>query len=310
MAPALYLSILHFTSPDKTFRTKEWLHFTPFFLFLSYAVPVALTPGPAMFKGLQMPAFVMSVLPVLMFLSIKIQVLVYWILAYRKLGRHQRNIRLISSNTAAISLNWLKYLLLGIVFMILIWFNSTLFKIQVINQYAPLACLGGVLFICYFLLAQKEIYPFEKTELASIDLVIADSTLKSVKPRLASYRLGQLRTQLIELMQHERPYLDNELSLPQLAREMDISSHDLSWLLNEGFGKNFFQFINSYRVEEAKNLMLSEKHKHLNLLSIAYAAGFNSKTTFNTTFKKETGMAPSQFIQQAKERIAAGVSLQ
>ena len=101
-------------------------------------------------------------------------------------------------------------------------------------------------------------------------------------------------------MHAEKPYLDNELGLPQLAAEMGISSHDLSYLLNEGFGKNFFQFINTYRVAEAKQLMLSEKHKHLNLLGIAYSAGFNSKTTFNTSFKKETGLSPSQFIQQFK----------
>ena len=101
-------------------------------------------------------------------------------------------------------------------------------------------------------------------------------------------------------METERLFLDNELGLPELAKEMYISSHDLSYLLNEGFGMNFFQFINTYRVNEAKQLMLSDKHRHLNLLGIAYSAGFNSKTTFNTAFKKETGLSPSQFIQQAE----------
>jgi len=90
---------------------------------------------------------------------------------------------------------------------------------------------------------------------------------------------------------------------------MSVSVHDLSYLLNEGFGKNFFQFINSYRVAEAKRLMLSEKNRHLNLLGIAYSAGFNSKTTFNTAFKRETGMSPSMFVQQFKNHnLATSVS--
>lgn len=307
IAPALYLSVLHFTLPEKVSGKREWLHFIPFFLFFLYAAPVLFSPDTITFGSVRLPAFAAGLLPVLVFLAPKVQVLIYWVLSYRKLIRHQRNIRLINSNTAAISLNWLRYLLLGIAFLILTWFNGLFFRIQVINNYAPLACLGGVLVICYFLLAQKEIYPFDQAELAEIDLVIAEDN-KPVKPRLADERLLQLKAQLEQLMEQERPYLDNELSLPQLAREMDISPHDLSWLLNEGFGRNFFQFVNAYRVEEAKSLMLSEKHKHLNLLGIAFAAGFNSKTTFNTAFKKETGLSPSQFVQQARTRTEPGVS--
>ncbi|MBS1500843.1 MAG: helix-turn-helix transcriptional regulator [Bacteroidetes bacterium] len=309
IAPALYLSILHFTLPEKVFKKSEWLHFIPFFLFFLFAGPVFFSPEAELFKGIRLPAFLMRLLPILIFLAPKLQVLGYWILAYRKLRRHQYNIRLINSSTAAVSLNWLRYLLLAIALLILIWFNSLFFRIQMIGDYAPLFILGGVLLICYFLLAQREIYPFEAEELADIDVVIAeDRDSKTMKPRLADNELEQLKAQLVQLMEQERPYLDNELSLPQLAKEMDISTHDLSWLLNEGFGKNFFQFINAYRVEEAKSLMLSEKHRHLNLLGIAYAAGFNSKTTFNTAFKKETGVSPSQFIQQAQARTNPGVS--
>ena len=312
IAPALYLSVLHFTLPEKKPGKREWLHFIPFFLFFLYAAPVVFAPDAPVFKGARrLPAIITAVLPVLMFLSIKVQVVAYWVVSYYKLSRHRRNIRLINSSTAAISLNWLKYLLMGIAFMILIWFNGVFFKIQFINYYAPFACLGGILFICYFLLAQKEVYPFETTELADIDMVIADNNKsKAGKPRFSDSQLELLKNQLTKLMEHERLYLDNELSLPHLAKEMGISSHDLSWVLNEGFGKNFFQFINAYRVEEAKTLMLSEKYRHLNILGIAYSAGFNSKTTFNTTFKKETGLSPSRFIQQAKHQRGPAVSYQ
>ncbi len=98
-------------------------------------------------------------------------------------------------------------------------------------------------------------------------------------------------------MQYEKVYLDNELSLPQLSEKMSISPQDLSYLINEACGENFFSFINRHRVEEAKRLLLSEKYDQLNILGIAYQAGFNSKTTFNTTFKKQVGLSPSDFVK-------------
>lgn len=311
MAPALYLSVSHFTSAEKAFNRKEYLHFIPFLFFFIFIGPVAFLPGFKIFHHNNFIPILKPELPVLIFLSVKIQVLIYWILSYRKLNRHQNDIRLVTSNTAPVNLNWLKLLLLGIAFMILLWFNDLFFGIGFIIAYAPLGYLGGALFICYFLLAQKEIYPYEKPELADIDRLINREQKNVVaKERFPSMHLNQLKDKLTRLMETESLYLDNELSLPQLAKEMGISSHDLSYLLNEGFGINFFQFINAYRVEEAKQLMLSEKHKHLNILGIAYSAGFNSKTTFNTAFKKETGLSPSQFIQQIKNESAPVASFQ
>jgi len=300
MAPALYLSILHFTSPYKIFRKKEFLHFIPFLLFFIFICTAVILPGAAFLypnKGT-----VLSVLlPVLMSLSVKVQVAAYWILSYFKLSRHQKNIQLVTSDTSPVDLNWLKYLLLGIAFMIALWFNALLFKTQTVVIYSSLGYLAGALFICYFLLAQKEVYPYEKTELADINSLINEEKGKSsAKKRVPDEQLTTLKNELSHLMDTERLYLDSELGLPQLAKSISLSPHDLSYLLNEGFGMNFFQFVNTYRIEEAKRLLLSEKHRHLNILGIAYSSGFNSKTTFNTAFKRSTGFSPSQFIQHAK----------
>jgi AraC-like DNA-binding protein len=302
MAPALYLSVWHYTLPDKNFKKKEYAHFIPFILFFLYIAPNVIIPH---FKIIQVHIFtgiVARIIPILVSLSIKIQLLVYWVLAYRKLNQHQKNIQLIASSTDSVNLQWLRFLLLGIAFMILLWFNDLFFKVQVIANFSTIGYIAGILFICYFFLAQKEIYPYDTKELSEIDLVINEAKVNAtVKRRFTNDHLIQLKGKLIQLMQDEKLYLDNELGLPQLAAQMGISSHDVSYLLNEGFGKNFFQFINTYRVNEAKQLMLSEKYKHLNILGIAYSSGFNSKTTFNTSFKKETGLSPSQFIRQFKK---------
>jgi AraC-like DNA-binding protein len=76
---------------------------------------------------------------------------------------------------------------------------------------------------------------------------------------------------------------------------MNITSHQLSYVINTGFNENFFRFINQYRVEKAKELLLLEEMNRLSILGIAFESGFNSKTSFNTTFKKFTGQTPSAF---------------
>ncbi len=308
MAPALYLSVLHYTSPDKTFRNKEYLHFIPLALFFLYLGPNVIITTHYKFIGITLPVMVSKAIPVLLPLLIKIQLVVYWVLAYRKLNEHQKNIQLIASSTGSVSLRWLRFLLLGIAFMILLWFNTLFFKARIIENFSTIGYVAGVLCICYFMLAQKEIYPYAMDELTEIDQVIKEERIVTTKLRFSADHLFKLKEELTVLMETEKPYLDNELGLPQLAAEMNISSHDLSYLLNEGFGKNFFQYINAYRVAEAKQLMLSEKHRHFNILGIAYSAGFNSKTTFNTSFKKETGLSPSQFMQRYHANIAAALN--
>ena len=78
---------------------------------------------------------------------------------------------------------------------------------------------------------------------------------------------------------------------------MNASCNETSFVINELYRDNFYNFINKYRVEEAKILLLSEKYNQLNILGIAYESGFNSKTTFNTTFKKHTGFSPTDFVK-------------
>jgi AraC-like DNA-binding protein len=300
IAPALYLSVLHFTSPDKSLKAKEYLHFIPFLLFFIYMVPVVFVKEYHV-SG----SFIHSSLfPGLMALFAKMQPLVYWGLAWYKLNQHQKNIRLINSATGEVNLNWLRYLLLGIAFMLIIWVVGFVLKTMWMPLYSSAAYLAGVLVIGYFMLAQKEVYPFEQTELEEIAQVIRQENTKPVKQRFSEEQSVRLKNHLTQLMTAEKVYLNNELSLPELAKEIAISTHDLSYLLNECFGASFFQFVNTYRVEEAKQLMLSEKYKHLNILGIAYNAGFNSKTTFNTAFKKHTGLSPSQFMQSAKAQPA------
>jgi len=94
----------------------------------------------------------------------------------------------------------------------------------------------------------------------------------------------------------KKSYLDPNLSLRTLADQIQIHPNQLSWLLNDSMGKSFNELINTYRVEAFKVLAKDPKNAHLTLLGMAYDCGFNSKTVFNTYFKKETGLTPKQFV--------------
>ena len=102
---------------------------------------------------------------------------------------------------------------------------------------------------------------------------------------------------LESVMQEEKLFIDSELSLKQLAAHISLHPNKLSWLLNNHFGKNFNDFINTYRLEYFKQIAIKKENKNITLLGLAYDSGFNSKTVFNTFFKKETGMTPRQWVK-------------
>lgn len=103
-------------------------------------------------------------------------------------------------------------------------------------------------------------------------------------------------TQLSELMQAEEAFLNPKLSLRDLAAMVHLHPNQLSWLLNEHIGQSFNEYVNTYRTERFKELAVNPDNAHISLLGLAYESGFNSKTVFNTWFKKLTGSTPKAFL--------------
>ncbi len=91
-------------------------------------------------------------------------------------------------------------------------------------------------------------------------------------------------------------YLEPELSLSDVATKLKTNTSILSAAINQNFNKNFNDFVNEYRVEEFKRLIILPESKNLTLLAVAYDSGFNSKTTFNRAFKKFTGLSPKEYL--------------
>jgi AraC-like DNA-binding protein len=110
-------------------------------------------------------------------------------------------------------------------------------------------------------------------------------------------QLEMVRKKLETLIQKEKPYLEPELTLPDIANKLRISTHILSKVINEMYQKNFHDFINSYRIEEFKQLVKQPKFRGYTIVSVAMEAGFNSKSSFNRAFKKLVGITPSEYLK-------------
>jgi len=128
---------------------------------------------------------------------------------------------------------------------------------------------------------QIETTPTQKSKYAS-------SSLKDVEKE-------KLTQWLTISMENEKPYLNENLTLKELADKLETTPNNLSQIINEKFNKNFYEFINEYRINEVKSLLADPKYSHYSMLGIAFECGFNSKSTFNSVFKQFTGKTPTEF---------------
>jgi len=241
---------------------------------------------------------------------------VYSVLGLVRLKRHIKNIEGSFSYTAGISLSWLRMILIAIVAVnvvsVLLNVFSDLypyFTYQTADNLMNSLNVLLIFFIGYYGFKQALIYPSEKAkpdlvfkeQLAGTNLVENTETgPKYLKSGLQKDDVDGYYSSLIQIMDSEKLYLDSRLSIKTVADKLSMSVNHLSQVINQLSGKNFFRFINEYRVEEAKKLLLDQSSKKYTILAIAYDCGFNSKSSFNTIFKEYTGQTPSDFIENSK----------
>lgn len=106
---------------------------------------------------------------------------------------------------------------------------------------------------------------------------------------------------ITEVLQHKKLYLDENLTLSVLANHTGLAAHHISQTINEKLGMNFFELINSYRVEEAKQMLQNPNYNNVSIEGIAYDSGFKSKSAFNAFFKKHTGLTPTEYKKSVQK---------
>ncbi|MBS1795247.1 MAG: helix-turn-helix transcriptional regulator [Acidobacteria bacterium] len=302
LAPCLYIAILYFVSPTSRFRVRYWLHFLPFAVFavcelLIFGTEKSIGTKP-LFRIGDFEFWVRDLLPFL--------VAGYLGLAFRTLRRHGENLKIIASATQRTDLRWLRRFLLFLILPLGFWIYDalSLYPVPLLIRLTGPVYAGSLFFLAYNAFRQGVIFPYEPAALAEISEILRPAETPGdgapVRPRLTDEELAGLSIKLDELMNVEKLYLENELSLPAVAERLGIGVHDASFLINRVAGDNFYNFVNRRRVAEARRLLDSPAANRFNMLGIAFEAGFNSKTAFNTAFKKWTGVTPSEYVRRKK----------
>lgn len=285
--PCFYLAVHYLVKP--TTYIRYWgLHFVPFLAFFFFSV-IYLIPGffNKHIQAPQLPLWIMFAIKYFFFA----QCIFYWIACHILFKIHQKNIRQLSSYTEKINMIWLKYLLIALLFMIAV--RLLALAHFAVNSFAPILYFVGTVALGYATLTQRSIYTVESAD----NLIEATKGKIKTEERLTVQQVETLQEKLVQKTTAEKLYLDPGLTLSSLAYHIGINPHDLSYIINNGLQKKFYQFINELRTEEAKRLLLSQEAKRLDMFGIAIRAGFNSRTTFYSSFKKATGITPTEYMK-------------
>lgn len=216
------------------------------------------------------------------------------------LTRFGTTVRQLFSNLENKQLAWLRTLLIlyAIAWLISLFYclSAHVYRDLVsVTAVSAVGAISGFLFINYLLinaLRQPSIF----SGLSTDEVQLAESEAPG-RAALVSAENAALLRHLDRHMAEARPYLDANLSVDQLARQLGVPSRELSRAINEGLGKNFFELVSDYRIAEARR-QLEAAEAGTTILQVMYDSGFNSKSVFNTAFKKATGMTPSAYRAQ------------
>lgn len=285
--PFCWLYTVFILKPSTKWQWKQLLHFVP---LLAYYIHGSLTffsaSGPekiALMQGIEM-----GEIPVYIYswgIAKALHGLVYMLPVLRLLNRFEQESKNHFSNPNRLRIKWLKVLtlsLLGIFGLAII--NNVLVHLYGLNMEFVLALCSALLILGggFFAMKQPALFKPEKPK-PEIQEAPIDTSLDELKQKVEAYMNG------------EKPFLNPDFTLQDFSDGLGLPSKELSRVLNQGFGINFFAFVNQYRVNEVVARLKDPEHDKLTLLGIAFDCGFNSKTTFNTSFKKQTGQTPSEF---------------
>ncbi|NJN80812.1 MAG: helix-turn-helix transcriptional regulator [Anaerolineales bacterium] len=172
-------------------------------------------------------------------------------------------------------------------------------------------------FLGYYAIHQPEVFKVPQEdegfddESPMVEEIITDKSIPSVsaskdnslREKLIDEQFLQQKEKIKEYLKKSRAYSNPNLSLNELAVKLKIPPHVLSKVINDGFGVNFFDFINGYRIEEFKKLVRDPRFRNQTFLAVAFEVGFNSKTAFNRSFKKITNQTPRDYFASVGERM-------
>jgi AraC-like DNA-binding protein len=299
--PLLYLYIRFMTSPDKKFNWLSLLHFVPFLIFFTVSVVFRSEPLVRDLRSFFKPDRFIS-LRIIYSISFFLSITIYSVLSFIEIKRHQDNLKnLVSFTSQKITLNWLK--ILAISFYVAYFI---LFILGGLNMTGNIIPFDPYFVIFGFIAVFSMVYSFYGIKQPVIFGEVVRPDITNEKKEAEKYSKSGLKEvqaekyldKLLSYMETNKPFLDNGLTISDLSAKTGISRHHITQILNEKYKRNFFTFINEYRVKEVMERFTDPKFNNYTILAIALDAGFNSKTTFNSFFKIQTGLTPSEYRQK------------
>lgn len=296
--PLLYLYFLSILFSDFKLKARHLVHTLPFL------IPVALLTPRFFLADLETKQYFLEnyhkMVEIQLIRIFENIVTVIYLLSMVKLIVRYRKLFLqnTSSQKHLETYKWLTQFLSVIIALWMVTFFKNLLKwdndLALLNNFRTLVLIFGLSFITWLILKAlrfPDLFKGVDPEMKTVTEILKQ------KPERSLFKIDPIEKEIAELknyMVQNKPYLNPSLTIKELAHELDTNSRDLSLLINKEIGQHFFDFVNCFRIEKAKQLLLSENIDHT-VQQIMYDVGFNSKSTFNSAFKKHTGMTPTQY---------------
>lgn len=309
--PLVYLYAVAASDRSWRFRRRHLVHFAPALLVVAVSLPMYLASGAGkvalydQFLAGHPPRLIALLAPTKFISGIAYTAATLWYLR-----QHRRRIEDSYSNTARVNLRWLRWLVggAGAVWVLATTLLFTDAGQRLRDDHVALGIAIMVYAIGYLGLRQPEVFRFETAEFAvpepknvTLEPRVVDAppipAARYGRSGLSEHEAEALKTQLLAVMDGERPWKDSELTLADLAARLGSTPHKLSEVLNAQVGQTFHDFVNGYRVREVQRRIEAGEARKLKMLALAMDAGFASKSTFNEVFKKHTSRTPSDFRQ-------------
>ncbi|WP_299115940.1 helix-turn-helix domain-containing protein [uncultured Winogradskyella sp.] len=226
--------------------------------------------------------------------------ILYLIISLQLLSKYQKLTKYKYSNLTKFDFNWIKIMLLstlGIISVDLVLkiYESFFGDFQWnVDNISVLAMIVLVSYLAYYGVNQSKVLLPTFLLYNEIEPEINKKKKKTI-PSDKKEEFVNLKNKLELIIKTEQPYLDEDLTLGKLAKQLSTTDKKLSTMLNQYLNTTFYDLINKYRVEEVKVKINLDSYKNYNLFGIASECGFKSRTSFNRIFKKETGLSPSEF---------------
>lgn len=301
--PMLFLYTAALTGLMRRWRYFHFLHFIPFiFFYIYYAGFFFMSPEEKIAMVKKLMSGYKDFYSRYSYPAMLLSAITYLTLTFMLIRKHQKSIQdFYSFSSEKINLHWLRNLLVG---MTVIWIVVVIANLYMHDIKADVAIyVTVVLFVIsmgYFGIRQGNIFTSQSVT-ENIDKDNSDEIPRRyAKSGLKDDEAGEIQNKLIRLMEEKKLFLDEALSLSKLADQTDVLPNYLSQVINERFGKNFYDYVNSYRVEEFKKLTIEKQNKNKTLFGLALDSGFASKASFNNSFKKFTGQTPSEYVKSLK----------